>query len=155
MERIRKYSKKRQAILETIRSTSSHPGAQWVYDQLKPRIPDLSLGTVYRNIGIFVAEGKLAPVGVVNGEERFDGDTAPHPHFICGRCGRVEDFPCPGGASLRYLTEIGEETGKRRIDFRRTIFRGLCEDCAGHVQETPPQRTGTETAAAEQNGKGL
>jgi Fur family peroxide stress response transcriptional regulator len=129
MERMRKHSKKRQAILEAIRSTSSHPGAQWVYDQLKPRIPDLSLGTVYRNIGIFAAEGELASVGVVNGEERFDGDTAPHPHFVCSLCGRVEDFPCPGGASLRHLTAIGEEAGKRRIDFHRTIFRGLCEDC--------------------------
>ena len=63
----RKYSRKREAILETIRSTKCHPTAQWVYEQLKPRIPDLSLGTVYRNISLFRQEGKLVSVGVVNG----------------------------------------------------------------------------------------
>jgi Fur family peroxide stress response transcriptional regulator len=157
MEGMRKHSKKRQAILETIRSTASHPGAQWVYDQLRPQIPDLSLGTVYRNIGVFVADGELVSVGVVNGEERFDGDTTPHPHFICSRCGRVEDFPSAGGASLGHLTEIGEAAGRRRVDLRRTIFRGLCEDCAAHAQERPAARRpagsgGAEETARQENG---
>ncbi|MDR1933010.1 MAG: transcriptional repressor, partial [Spirochaetales bacterium] len=84
-----KHSKKRDAILEVIMASRSHPGAQWIYNQLKPRIPGLSLGTVYRNISLFMSEGSVVSVGVVNGEERFDGRTEPHPHLVCVRCGKV------------------------------------------------------------------
>ena len=47
------FSKKRQAILEVIRGTDIHPTAEWVYQTLKSEYPDLSLGTVYRNIAFF------------------------------------------------------------------------------------------------------
>ena len=70
MEKIRKRSKKRDAILACICGTDCHPSAEWVYTQLKPQIPDLSLGTVYRNISMFREEGTIVSVGVVNGLER-------------------------------------------------------------------------------------
>jgi Fur family peroxide stress response transcriptional regulator len=78
----KKNSKKRDEILRIIQSTETHPSAQWVYDRLKPVIRDLSLGTVYRNIGLFLREGLVASVGVVNGEDRFDGRVAPHPNLV-------------------------------------------------------------------------
>jgi Fur family peroxide stress response transcriptional regulator len=129
----RKHSKKRDEILNVIRSTTSHPSAQWVYEQLKPAFPRLSLGTVYRNIKTLREEGALASVGVVQGEERFDGRVRPHPHFICSRCGRVIDI---GGDSNETLEgSPGEEPPEAEIqpglyvDHRRTVFYGLCEDC--------------------------
>lgn len=87
----RKHSRKRDAIYDCVRSTKTHPSAEWVYSQLKPEIPDLSLGTVYRNLNLFQQEGKLISVGVVNGLERFDACTVPHAHFICTHCGAVID----------------------------------------------------------------
>ena len=48
-----RYSKKREAILTAIRSTTCHPSAEWIYQTLKPTHPDLSLGTVYRNLVFF------------------------------------------------------------------------------------------------------
>jgi Fur family peroxide stress response transcriptional regulator len=123
----RKYSRKREAILEAIRSTGCHPTAQWVYERLKPRIPDLSLGTVYRNIGLFRREGKLASVGVVNGEERFDGFTAPHPHCVCERCGKVFDLPCPDEEALASLAK---SPAGFAADFRKTVFYGVCLECS-------------------------
>jgi Fur family peroxide stress response transcriptional regulator len=133
----RKHSKKRDAILEMIRSTVSHPGAQWVYDRLKPEIPDLSLGTVYRNINFFLREGLVISLGVVNGEERFDADVAPHPHVVCRRCGRVVDLPCPNPETFRDLLIRGDRTASGQsgeacfqVDFRRTVFYGLCGCCA-------------------------
>jgi Fur family peroxide stress response transcriptional regulator len=130
---LRKHSGKRDAILEAIRSTGDHPGAQWVYDKLKPRIPGLSLGTVYRNIGLFRKEGVVASVGVVNGEERFDGVTEPHPHLVCGRCGKVADLPCPGPESAfdESLRKLARGTEGFTVDYRRTVFYGLCGECAG------------------------
>ena len=72
-----RHSPKREAILECLRSTTCHPSAEWVYAQLKPRIPDLSLATVYRNLARFRAEGAVQVIGCVDGEDRYDGDTAP------------------------------------------------------------------------------
>ena len=88
----RKHSRKRDAILECLRCTTSHPTAEWIYTQLKPTIPDLSLATVYRNLAMFKDEGTIDSVGVYNGLERFDFRTDPHAHFICRICGAVSDI---------------------------------------------------------------
>jgi Fur family peroxide stress response transcriptional regulator len=128
---VRKHSAKRDAILNILKGTGAHPGAQWVYERLKPAMPDLSLGTVYRNLKFFREEGAALSVGVVNGEERFDGVTKPHPHLVCSRCGAVLDLPseqadalCGGFEQARSLAETSFA-----IDFRRTLFYGLCGDC--------------------------
>ena len=122
----RKHSKKRDAILQAILSTKTHPGASWVYKRLKPHIPGLSLGTVYRNINVLREEGSVISVRVVNGEERFDGRKAPHPHFVCEQCGCVKDFTKKAEANLKISIEIP----KFVIDNRKTVFYGLCRTCA-------------------------
>jgi Fur family peroxide stress response transcriptional regulator len=132
---VRKRSKKRDAILELVRSTKTHPGAQWIYDRLKPTIPDLSLGTVYRNIGIFREEGLLEYVGTVKGEERFDADTSPHSHAICTACGKVMDLPeeIRAGLAGEYQAEIPGFI----IDKRHTVFYGVCRECSGLENQRP------------------
>ncbi|MDR0525743.1 MAG: transcriptional repressor [Spirochaetaceae bacterium] len=119
----RKHSKKRDAILHTLRSTTDHPSAHWVYEHLKPSISDLSLATVYRNINLFIAEGSVLPVCVVDGKERFDGIVEPHPHFVCTKCGQVFDLP------YEHLPVLGE-AGGFKIDYRKSLFYGLCRHCA-------------------------
>jgi Fur family peroxide stress response transcriptional regulator len=130
---VRKHSRKRDAILDVMKATVSHPGALWVYEQLKPRIPGLSLGTVYRNINLFQEEGELVSLGVVKGEERFDARIQPHPHFICTKCGKVIDLPfMESGEFERVMEEEMREEdipGNPRIDYRRTVFYGLCGNC--------------------------
>ncbi|MDR1971930.1 MAG: transcriptional repressor [Treponema sp.] len=134
--RERKHSGKRDAILRVIRSTGSHPSAQWVYEQLRPAIPGLSLATVYRNISLFREEGELASVGVLKGEERFDGRTEAHPHFICSRCGRIIDMDGLSNETLEHIAALGmaESLPDLRIDARRTVFYGLCGDCRKTVE---------------------
>lgn len=88
---MKRHSKKRDAILTCLRQTKSHPTAEWIYQKLKPEYPNLSLGTVYRNLSEFKREGVIATVGVVDGLERFDGDTSAHSHLICRECGAVVD----------------------------------------------------------------
>ena len=89
----RKHSRKRDAILACVRGTTCHPTAEWVYAQLKPEIPHLTLATVYRNPAIFKQDGEIISVGTVAGLERFDGNTAPHAHFVCTKCTGVYDVP--------------------------------------------------------------
>lgn len=131
MAAIRKHSKKRDALLAIIRSTDEHPGAQWIYEQAKPSIPDLSLGTVYRNLVQFREDGMVMSVGVVGGEERFDGNVEPHQHFVCERCGSVIDIPALQGVEreIEALLKMGH-----RVDYRKTIFYGLCGHCVAKAQ---------------------
>ena len=104
MERRKNYSKKREAILAYLRSTDAHPTAECVYRQLKPSFPDLSLGTVYRNLSLFKQEGVIGSACIEDGMERFDRNAAPHAQFVCNRCHRVMDlnvkgmFHCARGA---------------------------------------------------------
>ncbi len=127
MEKKQNYSKKREAILNVIRGTTSHPTAEWVYQQLKPEIPDLSLGTVYRNIAQFKNDGVIISVGVVNGQERYDGNPKPHTHFVCSGCGAVIDIPG------EYLGKnVGEEIAEKyhlRVDSGEVLFHGICSEC--------------------------
>jgi Fur family peroxide stress response transcriptional regulator len=133
----RKHSGKRDAILQTIQSTESHPGAQWVYERLKPAIPDLSLGTVYRNITLFRREGAVISVGVVKGEERFDGRVDPHPHFVCEQCGAILDLDTQAQSELR--TKLSIEIPGCIIDKRKTLFYGLCKGCVKRQKAGPPE----------------
>ncbi len=121
METARKYSRKRNAIYEAVCSTVTHPSAEWIYTRLKPEYPDLSLGTVYRNLSLFKESGEIKSVGSVNGQDRFDGNIKPHAHFICKKCGSVSDLmeePAPG---------IPVVDG--RVEEYQLNFYGLCTDC--------------------------
>ena len=124
----RKRSRKREAILDCLRQTDVHPSAEWVYRRLKPRIPDLSLATVYRNLALFKQEGLICSLGVVQGLERFDGDTSPHVHFICTGCGRILDLP-----GLQLPAELASQavqiTGGQ-VTGASLRFQGVCRHCA-------------------------
>lgn len=122
MQQATRYSPKREAILQCLRSTTYHPSAEWVYSQLKPQIPDLSLATVYRNLARFRSEGAVQVIGSVNGEDRYDGNVVPHGHFICRACGAVLDLPhIP--VEIPNLTSVGREDGYS------VTFYGCCNAC--------------------------
>ncbi len=127
MEKATRYSKKREAILQTICSTDTHPSAEWVYQTLKPEYPDLSLGTVYRNIARFKEEGLVVSVGTVNGQERYDANTHPHTHFVCRKCDAVLDLP-EVTADTPGLRKIARHYGLE-IDHHELILFGTCSHC--------------------------
>ena len=117
------YSSKRELIYSTLCSTKSHPSAKWVYEQLKEDHPDLSLGTVYRNIALFKENGKAIAVANILGEERLDGDTSPHAHLVCKCCGKIEDIDMPS------LTLKGESSGFN-TDFVAVTYFGPFAQCS-------------------------
>ena len=139
---MKKYSKKREAILNQIRSTTAHPSAEWVYNALKPKYPDLSLATVYRNIASFVKEGKIISVGVVDGQERYDGTTADHAHFICSHCGRILDVDVPS-ANYALIDQSVTCADPIQITRHELTFRGVCAKCSRETAPTSdlPQST--------------
>ena len=127
MATVRKRSRKRDAILACLRSTTCHPTAEWVYQQLKPAIPDLSLGTVYRNLSMFKVEGLVISVGTVGGLERFDGITSPLTHFVCTRCSAVLDL-MDINLEDGFLQSVHDTAGGKITDYRLSFY-GLCPEC--------------------------
>ena len=123
----RRHFRKRDAILECLRKSDAHPSAEMVFSQLKQEYSDLSLGTVYRNLAMFKAEGIIASLGTVNGVERFDPITEPHVHFVCTRCNRVMDLP-----RLQVPDElcktVNAETGGH-VQSCQLTFTGICPKC--------------------------
>ena len=68
-------------------------------------------------------------VGVVDGRERYDANTKPHPHFICDKCGKVLDVV--GLPEPPSLDRQAEETNPIKVSYHELVFRGLCGECAG------------------------
>lgn len=125
----RNFSSKRNAIYNAVCSTTSHPSAKWIYEKLKPEIPDLSLGTVYRNIALFKSEGKVNVVCSINGEEHIDANIAPHPHFVCNLCGKVCDV---GDSNAAYSENRELESAGYKVESKYVIYYGLCPECSNN-----------------------
>lgn len=127
MQTVRKNSRKRQALLEALCKTKEHPTAEMLYNVLKPEYPELSLGTVYRNLGVLMQEGLVISVGHVNGQERYDATVEPHTHFVCRKCHSVMDLELPDKVSGMYA-EIDRDYGCQVEGYALTI-NGLCPVC--------------------------
>ena len=122
-----KHFRKRDAILEYLRHTQSHPSAEKIFTDLKEQIPDLAMGTVYRNLTLFKEKGLVSSVATVRGVERFDANTNPHVHFICNECDAVVDLHQMQIPQALYETAEGCCGGK--IEDYQVAFSGTCRDC--------------------------
>ena len=127
MEGSTKQFKKRNAILEVLRSTDAHPSAEMVHEMLRKEHPDISLATVYRNLSWFKDQGTIVSLGTVNGIERFDANTQPHVHFICTGCSSIIDLP--EVQVPQQLNQEVEESSGCSVQSCQLSFRGLCGSC--------------------------
>ena len=127
MEIKRKNSRKRQALLDALCATTEHPSAEMLYNTLKDDYPELSLGTVYRNLLILMDEGSIISVGKVGGQERYDARTEPHAHFVCQNCLRVIDLELSDQLSRMY-SDIERSTGCKASSHSLS-FSGICDCC--------------------------
>jgi len=122
---VQRFSHQREEIYQAVCATKEHPSAQMVYDTLKPRMPKLSLGTVYRNLHQMAQEGRL--LELAGPVARFDATTNLHTHIFCRECGQVADVDLPYDSTLdRRAAEEGWA-----IDGHHLMFHGICPVCAG------------------------
>lgn len=131
MDTSTKTFRKREAILNCIRSTQCHPSAEWVYEHVRAEVPDISLATVYRNLALFKKQGLISSVATVNGVERFDANTSDHVHFICSDCDAVIDLhkmPAP-----ENLTNQAESCIGCQVTGCQLSFTGLCRECLSKI----------------------
>lgn len=125
-EIVYRKSKQKTRILEILRSTKSHPTADWIYEKLKPEIPALSLGTVYRNLNILLEQGEILRLDFGHTFDRFDGDTSRHYHFMCEKCGEVSDLELP---PLNTLDKKVFNLCGHKIKYHKIVFYGICKNC--------------------------
>ena len=122
----RRATKQRAAILKTLRNTRSHPTADQIYDAVRQQIPNISKGTVYRNLQVLCEDGAISELNLIGSLSRYEEKQSRHYHFRCEQCGRVYDLDEP------VKTEINKRIAQRtgfKISSHRMEFRGLCKAC--------------------------
>ncbi len=119
-------SRQKEAILKALKGTTCHPTADWIYQQVRREIPNISLGTVYRNLKLMKQEGEILELDFAGTLNRFDGNAQNHYHFRCEQCDHVFDIcePLDNGINERVAHKTGFRVSSHRLE-----FRGLCNEC--------------------------
>lgn len=116
----------RQIIYLAVANHHDHPTAEELYEQLKPQYPSLSLGTVYRNLGILEEQSLIRKIVTSGSADRFDGRVRPHPHIRCKTCGRIDDVFLP------YDPRLDDDARRRTgylVEQHDIMFYGICKVC--------------------------
>jgi len=121
-----KRSKQREAIKSFLMTRKDHPTADVVYSHVREEFPNISLGTVYRNLTLLSDIGEILRLRVGDGVDHFDATTVPHYHFVCSECGGVIDLDID---SLNQINEIANANFDGHIAGHVTYFYGTCPAC--------------------------
>lgn len=118
-----RYSRQRELITEIIKGRKDHPTADMIYQSAREIEPNISLGTVYRNLKLLSDEKEIITLETEDKRLHYDGDTSRHSHFICSKCGRIIDLFKPAATPMEIkeagLTVTGE----------KCVYYGLCDIC--------------------------
>ena len=123
---LKRLTRQRKAILEVVRQARHHPDAAWFYQEVRKRVPKVSLGTIYRNLEALVAEGYLVPITKAGEATRYDANLHPHHHLVCEACGAIVDLEVdlPDLRALAREAHPGVEVREAEV-----TFKGLCPAC--------------------------
>ncbi|MBQ6886092.1 MAG: transcriptional repressor [Lachnospiraceae bacterium] len=121
-----KYSRQREVIKEFLKTRKDHPTADTVYMNVREQYPNISLGTVYRNLTLLADIGEIQRLRVGDGVDHFDADVSPHYHFVCTECGSVIDLEMD---SIDNIIDIAGMNFDGKIQGHITYFYGNCGNC--------------------------
>ena len=123
-----KFSRQRESIKQYLASTKEHPTADMVYMHVKEDYPNISLGTVYRNLNLLTDIGEALKITTPDGADRFDECVKPHNHFFCTECRRVLDLDLDM-KEIEQMNKAAATNFDGIIESSNTIFYGKCGDC--------------------------
>ena len=121
-----KYSRQRESIKANLMSRRDPPTADALYASIREEFPNISLGTVYRNLNLLVETGEILKLTCGNGPDHYDGNVAPHYHFVCRDCGQVYDMELDEMADLNTSVQAA---APGKIDSHSILFYGRCYSC--------------------------
>ena len=123
---IRRNTIQKSMVYETVQMLGNHPTAEEVYTCIAEHYPSIGKGTVYRNLGLLVEEGKLLKIDVPDGPAHYDHTIGRHYHVHCYICGKVDDVIMNQTEDLRNL--VTDLKGFQLKDYS-ILFSGVCPDC--------------------------
>ena len=126
MEKLRRFSRQRQMVLDVVKNRTKHPTADKVYEILKKDHPEISLGTVYRNLNLLAEMRAISRVETSSAKDHFDGNQHPHAHFVCRKCGGVFDLNLDISQLLQSAKGV---EGSFQVEDCKVLVQGVCEDC--------------------------
>ena len=126
-----KRSKQRDLIKDFLMGRNDHPTADVVYMNVRQQNPNISLGTVYRNLTLLADIGEIQRLRLGDGVDHFDADISPHYHFVCSECGKVIDLEMD---SIDGITDIAGRHFGGNITGHVTYFYGSCDQCSKAAQ---------------------
>lgn len=121
-----KYSRQRESIKASLMNRHDHPTADALYASIREEFPNISLGTVYRNLNLLVETGEIKKVTWGDGADHFDGNTTQHYHFVCTECNQVYDMDFD---TSEKLNQEAQKNAPGIIDSHHVTFYGRCEHC--------------------------
>ena len=126
-----KYSRQREVIKENLMHREDHPTADMVYMDVRETFPNISLGTVYRNLQLLTDLGEIQKLNIGDGVDHFDANTFPHYHFICRECGSVIDLQMDNIDTIKDIAGVNFDG---QIAGHITYFYGVCGNCCKNAQ---------------------
>lgn len=119
-----RYSKQRELVLQKVEQLCDHPTAEEIYDAAVKECPNLSLGTVYRNLNSLVDAGRVRRVSIPGKADRFDHTLCWHSHLYCTVCGGVVDADVDEKQVMKLV-----QHQKGRVEDCAVVLFGVCEHC--------------------------
>lgn len=126
-ERKTRMTRQRQVILDELRKVTTHPTASEIYQMVRTKIPNVSLGTVYRNLELLNEQGEIQQLELAGTQRRYDGIADNHYHFRCNCCGRVDDITIDNDKNLDSMINIHESD--YTITGHKLELTGKCPKC--------------------------
>ena len=122
----RRNTKQRQIILDELRKVRTHPSADTLFKMVRRRIPDISYGTIYRNLNLLKDENRVLELSFGKHSCRYDGTVKEHFHLFCLECENVFDVEETG---LGRLDKKIADKMNFRVEYHRLEFFGYCDSC--------------------------
>jgi Fur family peroxide stress response transcriptional regulator len=119
-------SRQREAIYQCLVGRYDHPTADMIYEEVKNEFPNISLGTVYRNLMLLEEMGKIQRIPSNDTRDHYDGNVSEHPHFICSQCHKVMDLHME---HLEFLHNLVNPEFDGEVERSQLIFFGKCTKC--------------------------
>ena len=129
-----KYSRQRESIKNLMMTRCDHPTAETVYQSIREEFPNISLGTVYRNLNLLAELGEIRKLSTGIGPDRFDGNISPHYHFLCRHCGGVLDLAI---SDLEHINILASQDFDGEIEGHIAYFFGTCPACKTSETDIP------------------
>ncbi|HZR99498.1 MAG TPA: transcriptional repressor [Chloroflexota bacterium] len=126
----------REAVLRVLATTAEHPSVEQLYALARRRCRSTSRATVYNTVSMLKQLGEVVELEFAGGGNRYDARTPePHPHLVCTRCGRIDDFD---RADLRGALAVAAASSGYRVTGRRLDFYGECPACQDQADRVGP-----------------